>query len=93
MKTSDFYVAPPREFPLSFRATFDRELQSFTHKFTPLSMNCFVRHFHGKLEGRESKPLPLALPRLAAVIEFRRFPPSHWKEGEEEKEQTLRIRK
>ena len=47
MKTRAFYVAPPREFPLSVRATFPSpsarlssgsfELQIVTHKFTPLS--------------------------------------------------------
>ena len=39
MKTRAFYVAPPREFPLSVRATFEPELQIFTHKFTPLSID------------------------------------------------------
>ena len=37
MKTRAFYVAPPLEFPLSVRSTFERKLQIFTHKFTPLS--------------------------------------------------------
>ena len=39
VKTRTFYVAPPLEFPLSVRATFKRELQIFTHKFTPLSLS------------------------------------------------------
>ena len=38
MKTRAFYVAPPREFPLSVLWTFEWELQIFTHKFTPLSI-------------------------------------------------------
>ena len=38
MKTRTLYVAPRREFPLSVRATFERELQIYTHKFTPLSI-------------------------------------------------------
>ena len=37
MKTHAFYVVPPREFTLSVRSTFERELQICTHKFTPLS--------------------------------------------------------
>ena len=37
MKSRAFYVAPQREFPFSVRATFERELRIFTHKFTPLS--------------------------------------------------------
>ena len=37
MKTRAFYVALPREFPLSVPSTFEQELQIFTHKFTPLS--------------------------------------------------------
>ena len=39
MKTHAFYVAPTLEFPLSVRATFERELQIFTPKFTPLSIS------------------------------------------------------
>ena len=37
VKTRTFYVTPPCEFPLSVRATLERELQMSTHKFTPLS--------------------------------------------------------
>ena len=37
VKTPAFYFASPGEFPLSVRATFERDLQIFTHKFSPLS--------------------------------------------------------
>ena len=53
MKTRTFYVAPPRVFPLSVRATFERELQIFTHKFTPLS----IPHIWYSLTANEEKKL------------------------------------
>ena len=33
-----FFVAPPRVFPLSIRASFRRDIQIFTQNSTPLSM-------------------------------------------------------
>ena len=52
VKTRTFYVAPPREFPLSVRATFKRELQIFTHKFTPLSI---VWLWHRRVEKESGR--------------------------------------
>ena len=37
VKSAAVLVASPRVFPLSVRAIFTREIQIFTHKFTPLS--------------------------------------------------------
>ena len=37
MKTTAILLRSPRVFPLSVWATFKREIQIFTYKFTPLS--------------------------------------------------------
>ena len=38
MKTAAILLRSPRAFPLSVWATFKRQIQMFTHKFTPLSI-------------------------------------------------------
>ena len=50
VKSAAVLVASPRVFPLSVRAIFTREIQIFTHKFTPLSKSwtCFAKQHPGK---------------------------------------------
>ena len=64
----------PREFPLSVRATFKRDLQIYTHKFTPLStdmqkiglLGCLTRA-HGA-RARIMQPSPLIFLRVCTVF-------------------------